>query len=73
MIKPPVMEDRMLLIVGPRSENTSISRPPASLSVIMLLPKAVFNEARRGYIKTSTSRKKTSQTISMPFRDLHAR
>jgi hypothetical protein len=47
-MNPAVKKDMRLLKVDPRSAKTSISNPSDSFSMIMLLPKAEFNEPLKG-------------------------
>jgi hypothetical protein len=72
-MKPAVKKENRFLKAGPRSAKASISNPSASFSVIMLLPKAEFNEPLKGYIKTITRINIENQTIKTPFRDFNAR
>jgi hypothetical protein len=48
IIKPVVKAEIILLITGPRSENTSMSIPALSFSVIILEPKDVPRELLKG-------------------------
>ena len=66
-INPAVKNDIMLLNAGPRSVKASMFIPSASFPVIMLAPKAVVRERRRGKTKTSTRIKMQNQTIRILF------
>lgn len=73
IIKPAVKKDKRLFITDPRSAKASISNPPASFSVIMLVPKADPSELLKGYMKNETKTKVMNQTIRTPFHDLRVR
>ena len=68
-INPEVINDIMVLNVEPRSVKTSRLKPSSSLSVIMLVPNAAFNDPLKGITKTETKIRKQNQTIKTPCRD----
>jgi hypothetical protein len=54
----------------PRSVKSSVLKPSASFSVIMLLPKADFNAPLRGSANDETSMSVRNHVIKIPLHDL---
>lgn len=70
---PEMRDENVVLNTGPRSRKTSGSKPSASLSVIMLLPKADFIAPLNGMTIRETRISENNHKSKTPFHDLRVR